>query len=225
MPFLLKNPEKGFNPVNMTIYLHQNDLPADLAFGASVAVDTETMGLNLSRDRLCLVQLSFGDGDAHLVRFPVGSDYKAPNLRRLLESQDILKIFHFARFDLASIKAYMGVSCYPVYCTKMASRLVRTFTDRHSLKELCKELLSVDLSKQQQSSDWGNDILTEEQKIYAANDVLYLHRIKNALDKMLEREGRTEIAKACFDFLPARTDLDLMGWTDIDLFSHHTSNN
>jgi len=206
----------------MTIYLHQNDLPDDLAFGASVAVDTETMGLNLVRDRLCLVQLSFGDGDAHLVQFPVGSDYAAPNLRRLLSDPKILKIFHFGRFDIASIKAYMGVDCAPVYCTKIASRLVRTFTDRHSLKELCRELLGVELSKQQQSSDWGNATLSEDQKVYAANDVLYLHKIKDAIDPMLEREGRKDLAQACFDFLPARAELDLVGWPEIDIFAHNS---
>ncbi|MDY0029788.1 MAG: ribonuclease D [Pseudobdellovibrionaceae bacterium] len=206
----------------MTIYLHQNDLPDDLAFGTSVAVDTETMGLNLIRDRLCLVQLSFGDGDAHLVQFPVGSDYAAPNLRRLLSDPKILKIFHFGRFDIASIKAYMGVYCTPVYCTKIASRLVRTFTDRHSLKELCRELLGVELSKQQQSSDWGNATLSEDQKVYAANDVLYLHKIKDAIDPMLVREGRKELAQACFNFLPARAELDLAGWPEIDIFAHNS---
>lgn len=206
----------------MTIYLHENDLPNDLAFGGSVAIDTETMGLNLVRDRLCLVQLSFGDGDAHLVRFPVGSDYAAPNLRRLLEDPDILKIFHFGRFDIASIKAYMGVTCRPVYCTKIASKLVRTFTDRHSLKELCKELLGVELSKQQQSSDWGAPVLNEDQKIYAANDVLYLHKLHDALDEMLVRENRRDIAQACFDFLPARAELDLIGWPENDIFAHNS---
>ncbi|HOO50389.1 MAG TPA: ribonuclease H-like domain-containing protein [Alphaproteobacteria bacterium] len=206
----------------MTIYLHKNDLPDDLAFGNSVAIDTETMGLNLARDRLCLVQLSFGDGNAHLVQFSVGSDYAAPNLRRLLSDPKILKIFHFGRFDIASIKAYMGVDCSPVYCTKIASRLVRTFTDRHSLKELCRELLSVELSKQQQSSDWGADTLSEEQKIYAANDVLYLHKLKEHLDPILEREGRMSLAQACFDFLPARAELDLAGWPEIDIFAHNS---
>jgi ribonuclease D len=206
----------------MTIYLHQHDLPDDLAFGGSVAIDTETMGLNLTRDRLCLVQLSFGNGDAHLVQFPVGSDYSAPNLRRLLQDSSIPKLFHFARFDIASIKAYMGVTCTPVYCTKMASRLVRTFTDRHSLKELCKELLGVELSKQHQSSDWGQSVLTEEQKIYAANDVLYLHKLRDQLDVMLEREGRKDLAQACFDFLPARAELDLTGWPEIDIFAHNS---
>lgn len=204
----------------MTIYLHQNDIPSSLTFGSSVAIDTETMGLNLVRDRLCLVQLSFGDGDAHIVRFPVGSDYAAPNLRRLLGDPAILKLYHFGRFDLASIFAYMGVMPAPAYCTKTASRLIRTFTDRHSLKELCRELLGVELSKQQQSSDWGADILTEDQKIYAANDVLYLHRLKEKLDVILVRENRMELAQACFDFLPARAKLDLEGWPEIDIFAH-----
>ncbi|MEK7802097.1 MAG: ribonuclease D [Pseudomonadota bacterium] len=204
----------------MTIYLHQNDIPSSLTFGSSVAIDTETMGLNLVRDRLCLVQLSFGDGDAHIVRFPVGSDYAAPNLRRLLGDPAILKLYHFGRFDLASIFAYMGVMPAPAYCTKTASRLIRTFTDRHSLKELCRELLGVELSKQQQSSDWGADILTEDQKIYAANDVLYLHRLKEKLDVILVRENRMELAQACFDFLPARAKLDLVGWPEIDIFAH-----
>lgn len=207
----------------MTIFLYQNDLPDDLPLGPVVAVDTETMGLNLTRDRLCLVQLSFGDGHAHLVQFQAGSRYEAPNLKRLMADPSILKLFHFARFDLASIKAYLDVMPRPVYCTKMASRFVRTFTDRHSLKELCKELLSVDLSKQQQSSDWGSPTLTEEQKIYAANDVLYLHRIKAVLDESLKREGRAELAQACFDFLPARAELDLAGWPEIDIFAHHTN--
>lgn len=204
----------------MTIYLHQNDLPSSLAFGSSVAIDTETMGLNLIRDRLCLIQLSFGDGDAHLVRFPGGSDYAAPNLRRLLNDTKIEKLFHFGRFDIASIRAYMGITCSPVYCTKTASRLVRTFTDRHSLKDLCRDLLGVELNKQQQSSDWGADSLSEEQKIYAANDVLYLHKLKVKLDEMLVREGRMELAKACFDFLPARAELDILGWPDFDIFAH-----
>lgn len=207
---------------SMTIYLHQNDLPDDLAFGSSVAIDTETMGLNLVRDRLCLVQLSFGDGDAHLVRFPVGSDYQAPNLRRLLSDPAITKIFHFGRFDIASIEAYMGISCAPVYCTKIASRLVRTFTDRHSLKELCKEILGVELSKQQQSSDWGAATLSEDQQLYAANDVLYLHRLKEQLDVMLTREGRMDLAEACFAFLPARAKLDLAGWPEVDIFAHNS---
>jgi ribonuclease D len=206
----------------MTIFLYQNDLPSDLPFGSSVAIDTETMGLNLVRDRLCLIQLSFGDGHAHLVQFPVGSDYAAPNLRRLLNDQKIEKLFHFARFDLASIEAYMGVTCTPVYCTKTASRLVRTFTDRHSLKELCRELLGVELNKQQQSSDWGAPVLSEDQKTYAASDVLYLHKLKEKLDEILLREGRMELARACFDFLPYRAKLDLVGWPEIDIFAHNS---
>lgn len=206
----------------MTIFLHQNDLPADLPFGTSVAIDTETMGLNLVRDRLCLVQLSFGDGHAHLVQFPAGSDYAAPNLKRLLSDPKIEKLFHFARFDLASIEAYLGVTCTPVYCTKTASRLVRTFTDKHSLKELCKDLLGVELSKQQQSSDWGAPVINEDQKVYAANDVLYLHKLKEKLDVILEREGRTQLARACFDFLPYRAKLDLEGWPEIDIFAHNS---
>ncbi len=206
----------------MTIFLHQNDLPADLPFGSSVAIDTETMGLNLVRDRLCLVQLSFGDGNAHLVQFSPSSTYDAPNLKRLLRDQNIEKLFHFARFDLASIEAYMGVTCTPVYCTKTASRLVRTFTDRHSLKALCSDLLGVELNKQQQSSDWGSLTLTEDQKNYAASDVLYLHRLKEKLDVILEREGRTELARACFDFLPYRAKLDLVGWPEIDIFAHNS---
>ncbi len=204
----------------MTIYLHQNDLPASLAFGNSVAIDTETMGLNLTRDRLCLIQLSFGDGDAHLVRFPAGSDYAAPNLRRLLNDSKIEKLFHFGRFDIASIRVYMGIVCTPVYCTKTASRLARTFTDRHSLKDLCRDLLGVELNKQQQSSDWGSEHLSEDQKIYAANDVLYLHKLRVKLDEMLIREGRMALAKSCFDFLPARAELDIIGWPDFDIFAH-----
>lgn len=204
----------------MTIFLYQNDLPADLPFGTSVAIDTETMGLNLVRDRLCLVQLSFGDGHAHLVQFGPDSAYDAPNLKRLLLDQGIEKIFHFGRFDLASIEAYLGVTCTPVYCTKIASKLVRTFTDKHSLKELCRDLLGVELSKQQQSSDWGSPNLTEEQKTYAASDVLYLHKLKAKLDVLLAREHRTEVARACFDFLPYRAKLDLMGWPETDIFAH-----
>jgi ribonuclease D len=203
----------------MTIYLHQNDLPAGLSFGASVAIDTETMGLNPVRDRLCLVQLSSGDGNAHLVKFD-GSDYSAPNLRALLADPSVLKLFHFARFDVAILKAYLGTTCAPVYCTKIASRLARTFTDKHSLKELCRDLLGVELNKQQQSSDWGTPVLSEEQKAYAASDVLYLHRIQEKLELMLRRESRDHLAQACFDFLPARADLDLSGWSEIDIFAH-----
>jgi ribonuclease D len=203
----------------MTIHVHQNDLPDGLSFGASVAIDTETMGLNPIRDRLCLVQLSAGDGDAHLVQF-ADRNYAAPNLKRLLADEKVLKIFHFARFDVAVLQAYLGVTTRPVYCTKIASKLVRTFTDRHGLKELCRELLNVDLSKQQQSSDWGAPGLTPEQQSYAASDVLYLHRLKEILDGMLAREKRTHLAQACYDFLPARAELDLAGWPEFDIFAH-----
>lgn len=203
----------------MSITLHHGDLPKGLSFGASVAIDTETMGLNPARDRLCLIQLSGGDGHAHLVQFdPHG--YDAPHLKALLRDPTILKIFHFARFDIASIKAYLGVDCKPVYCTKTASRLARTFTDKHGLKDLCKDLLGIEISKQQQSSDWGAKVLSEEQLSYAASDVLYLHALKAKLDEMLVREGRQDIAKECFEFLSVRAHLDLEGWADIDIFAH-----
>jgi ribonuclease D len=203
----------------MTITLHKGDLPKNLDFGSSVAIDTETMGLNPARDRLCLVQLSAGDGHAHLVQFAPGQ-YDAPNLKALLQNQKVLKLFHFGRFDIASMKAYLGVDSTPVYCTKIASRLARTFTDKHSLKELCKELLGVELSKQQQSSDWGAETLSAEQMQYAANDVLYLHQLKDKLDTMLQRESRQHLAQAAFDFLPYRANLDLEGWADVDIFAH-----
>lgn len=202
----------------MTVTLHVGDLPEGLEFGKSVAVDTETMGLNPARDRLCLIQLSAGDGNAHLVRFPPGA-YRAPRLERLLTDPSITKIFHFARFDLATIRAYLGLECGPVYCTKTASRLCRTFTDRHGLKELCKDVLGVEISKQQQSSDWGAPELTPEQLAYAASDVLHLHALRDKLDAMLARENRTSLAQACFDFLPVRAALDLAGWPD-DIFAH-----
>jgi ribonuclease D len=203
----------------MTIHLYQQDLPADLTFGSSVAVDTETMGLNPARDRLCVVQLSNGDGDAHLVQLALGQEH-APNLARLLSDPQIVKIFHFARFDLAVLKAYLAITCSPVYCTKIAAKLVRTFTDRHGLKDLCRELLGVELSKHQQSSDWGARVLTEEQLTYCASDVLYLHRLRDKLDVLLAREGRTTLAQACFSFLPTRAALDLHGWDEPDIFSH-----
>ena len=203
----------------MANFLHRGDLPDGLSFGGSVAVDSETMGLHPHRDRLCLIQLSAGDGDCHLVQFPKGA-YDAPNLKRLLTDPAVLKLFHFARFDLAAIRHYLGVTCAPVYCTKIASRLTRTFTDRHGLKDICRELLGVDLSKQQQSSDWGADTLTDAQLDYAASDVLYLHRLAEKLDIMLAREGRTEIAAACFQFLPTRAALDLAGWDEFDIFQH-----
>jgi ribonuclease D len=184
-----------------------------------VAIDTETMGLDLSRDRLCLAQLSSGDGNAHLVQFEQGA-YDAPNLKALLSDPKVLKLFHFARFDLAAIYQYLGVVCAPIYCTKVASKMARTFTDRHGLKDICKELLDVDLSKQQQSSDWGAPSLTNEQLKYAASDVLYLHRLRERLDEMLVREGRKDLADACFAFLPYRAQLDLKNWDEPDIFAH-----
>ena len=205
----------------MTVHLHEEDIPADLfAPGAAIAVDTETMGLITPRDRLCVVQLSDGGADEHLVRFGPGSDYAAPNLRALLSDPDRLKLYHFGRFDIAAIRHYLGVVAGPVYCTKIASRLVRTYTDRHGLKELVRELLGQELSKAQQSSDWGAPELSEAQMEYAASDVRYLHRLKAELDRRLVREGRMEIAQACFDFLPARAELDLAGWPEIDIFAH-----
>jgi len=201
------------------ITLHRGDLPADVSFGASVAVDTEAMGLLNHRDRLCLVQLSAGDGTAHLVQFAKG-DYAAPNLKKLLADPAVTKIFHFARFDVAILKKYLGVSCTPLYCTKIASLLARTYTDRHSLRELCREVLSIELSKQQQSTDWGADDLNEDQKIYAANDVLHLHKIRTQLDAMLAREERSAMAQSVMDFVPVRADLDLAGWAELDIFAH-----
>jgi ribonuclease D len=203
----------------MKIRLHKGDLPDGLDLGRAVAVDTETLGLNPARDRLCLVQLSSGDGGAHLVQF-ARDEYQAPNLKRLLTDQSVLKLFHFARFDLATLRRYVGVMASPVYCTRTASKLARTYTDKHGLKDLVKELLDIDLSKQQQSSDWGAANLTEQQLAYAANDVAFLHRLKEGLDAMLIREGRMELAQACFGFLPARAELDLAGWGDIDIFAH-----
>ncbi len=203
----------------MASFLHEGDLPDGLTFGASVAVDCETMGLNPQRDRLCLVQLSGGDGDAHLVRISRGQD-AAPNLCALLADPDVLKIFHFGRFDIAALLKTFGVVTAPVYCTKIASRLVRTYTDRHGLRNLLEELLSVEISKQQQTSDWGAETLSEAQIGYAASDVLHLHALKERLDARLEREGRSDLARACFDFLPARAQLDIAGWPDIDIFAH-----
>jgi ribonuclease D len=203
----------------MAISLHRGDLPADLSFGQSVAIDTETMGLTPHRDRLCLVQLSAGDGNAHLVQIPRGPA-KAPRLANLLADPKVLKLFHFGRFDIAVLEHALGVRCEPVYCTKIAARLTRTFTDRWGLKELCKELLGVDLSKQQQTSDWGADSLSDEQLAYAASDVLHLHALKAKLDALLEREGRTELARAAFQFLPTRARLDLAGWPETDIFEH-----
>jgi ribonuclease D len=203
----------------MASKLYRGDLPADLSLGPVVAIDTETMGLNPHRDRLCLVQLSAGDGNAHLVQIPQGPA-KAPRLAALLADPKVLKLFHFGRFDIAVLEHALGVRCEPVYCTKIAAKLTRTFTDRWGLKDLCKELLGVDLSKQQQTSDWGADTLTEEQLNYAASDVLHLHALKAKLDALLEREGRTELAQAAFRFLPSRARLDLAGWPDIDIFEH-----
>jgi ribonuclease D len=203
----------------MSTHLHHGDLPDGLAFGASVAIDTETMGLDPHRDRLCLVQLSAGDGVAHLVQFAART-YDAPRLKALLTDTSVLKIFHFGRFDIAALHQHLGVLAGPVYCTKIASRLTRTFTDRHGLKDLARDLLGVELSKQQQSSDWGASELSDEQLRYAAADVLHLHGIKAKLDAMLAREGRTVLAQACFDFLPTRALLDLGGWSGEDIFAH-----
>lgn len=205
----------------MAVHFHEEDLPEGVfAPGASIAVDTETMGLITPRDRLCVVQLSDGSGHEHLVRFSPGSSYAAPNLRAVLADLDRLKLYHFARFDLAAIRHYLGVTAAPVYCTKTASRLVRTYTDRHGLKELVRELLGQDLSKAQQCSDWGGPELSDAQREYAASDVRYLHALKAELDVRLAREGRTALARACFDFLPWRAELDLAGWPEIDLFAH-----
>jgi ribonuclease D len=202
-----------------TIRLHKNDLPDDVEYGASVAIDTETLGLVPHRDRLCLVQLSGGDGTADLVQIAPGQT-RAPNLERILADPDITKLFHFARFDVAVLFKTFDVLAAPIYCTKIASKLARTYTDRHGLKDLARELLAVDLSKQSQSSDWGAPVLTEAQITYAASDVLYLHALRERLDAMLTRENRLEIARACFSFLPARARLDLMGWADLDIFAH-----
>jgi ribonuclease D len=203
----------------MTHRLYRGDLPEGIDFGPVVAIDTEAMGLNPHRDRLCLVQLSAGDGDAHLVQLSPG-DYAAPRLKCLLNDQGVLKLFHFARFDLAMIYHYLGVMALPVYCTKIASRLARTFTDRHGLRDLSKDLVNIDLSKQQQSSDWGAETLTEDQLRYAASDVLHLHALRERLDAMLAREGREGLARACFEFLPHRVLLDLEGWSEQDIFAH-----
>jgi ribonuclease D len=203
----------------MSITVHEQDLPPGLAFGPVVAVDTEAMGLNPHRDRLCLVQLSAGDGTCHLVRFRT-ADFTAPHLVRLLEDPTVEKLFHFARFDLGLLQRYLGVRCQPVYCTKIASKLARTYTDRHGLKDLCRELLGIELSKEMQSSDWGAPELSEAQLGYAANDVLHLHRLRERLDAMLAREGREPLARACFDFLGHRSALDLAGWAQVDIFAY-----
>lgn len=202
------------------IFVYEGDLPDNLNLPAgAIAVDTETMGLDLNRDRLCVVQLSVGDGNAHLVRFEPGQ-YDCPNLKKLLSDPKRLKIYHYARFDVASIYKYLNIWATPIYCTKIASRLARTYTDRHGLKDLCRELLSVQISKQQQSSYWGAPSLSEDQAEYAAGDVLYLHGLKEKLDAMLKRENRIHIAQNCFDFMPTRVELDLLGWLDTDIFAH-----
>lgn len=204
----------------MANHLHEGDFPAGLFAGVtSVAIDSETMGLSLQRDPLCVVQISAGDGDAHVVRMnrPL---YDCPNLKALLTDPAVLKIFHFGRFDIAMFERHLGVTTNPVWCTKIASKLARTYTDRHGLKDVCKELLGVDLSKAQQSSDWGAAVLSPDQVAYAASDVLYLHAVKNRLQAMLDREGRADLAQACFDFLPQRARLDLAGWEEVDIFAH-----
>jgi len=214
---LLDNERDEVN--ELTNILHKSDLPDTLDLGSIVAIDCETMGLNLHRDRLCLVQLSGGDGIAHMVRIEAGQD-SAPNLCKLLANEKILKVFHFGRFDIAALLKTFGILTGPVYCTKIASKLIRTYTDRHGLKNLLQELLDTDISKQQQSSDWGSETLTDAQLEYAASDVLYLHSLKNELDLRLKREGRLDLAKSCFDFLPTRALLDLAGWPETDIFAH-----
>lgn len=203
----------------MTNHFHHNDLPDGTKLGSVVAIDCETMGLNPHRDRLCVVQMSAGDGDAHIVQIAQGQT-KAANLRAMLEDPKVLKLFHFGRFDIAAMYHAFGALAAPVYCTKIASRLVRTYTDRHGLKNLLQELLDIDVSKQQQMSDWGSETLTAAQLEYAASDVLHLHRLREELDRLLDREGRSDIARACFDFLPTRARLDIAGWPEIDIFAH-----
>ncbi len=204
----------------MKVFVHTRDLDPSVSFEGSVAVDTEALGLQVHRDRLCVVQLSQGDGVCHLVHFPAQAGYEAPHLKKVLSDPKLLKIFHFARFDLAVLKAYLGVDCAPFYCTKIASKIARTYTDRHGLKDLCGALLGVEISKDVRASDWGGDSLTDAQKTYAATDVLYLHALKEKLDSLLERENRHQLAHACFQFLPTCVDLDLKGWDPGSLFSH-----
>ena len=204
----------------MNVHYHKGDLPAGLDFGHSVAVDTEAMGLYIPRDRLTLVQLSAGDGECHLVHFPLGTSYEAPHLKALLTNKNVEKIFHFARFDYAILKYYLNVETGPLFCTKISSKLSRTYTDKHGLKDLCKQLLGVEISKNEQTSDWGAMPLSEKQKTYAATDVLYLHRLKAILQELLKREAREAVAKACFEFLPARCELDIQGWNEVDIFQH-----
>lgn len=203
----------------MVVKLYRGDLPADFQAGPSIAIDTETMGLNPRRDRLCVVQLSTGDGNAHVVQIDPAT-FKAPRLKAVLEDPSVLKIFHFARFDVAVLKQFLGADTAPLYCTKIASKIARTYTDRHGLKDILKEILGIEANKQQQSSDWGSHVLSDAQKSYAAQDVLYLHELKARLDQMLEREGRDALAKACFGFIPARAALDLAGWGEEDVFAH-----
>ena len=215
------NRMKGIGSNAMAVHFHEEDLPGDVTFAdGPIAIDTEAMGLLPGRDRLCLVQISDGKGDEHLVRFGPQSDYAAPNLKALLADPARTKLYHFARFDLAIMRAYLGVMASPAYCTRTASRLIRTYTDRHGLKELVKELLGQDISKQQQTSDWGGPELSDAQRDYAASDVRFLHRLMEELDKRLAREKRTDLAQACFDFLPARALLDLAGWAEQDIFAH-----
>lgn len=204
----------------MTVYFHEEDLPAGALRPGPVAIDTETMGLVTPRDRLCVVQISDGSGDEHLIRFGPGSAYDAPNLKAVVADPERLKLFHFGRFDIAAMQHYLGVLAAPVYCTKIASRLIRTYTDRHGLKELVREVLGQEISKQQQSSDWGAPYLSDAQRDYAASDVRYLHALRTELDKRLAREGRDKLAQACFDFLPHRALLDLAGWPETDIFAH-----
>ncbi len=203
----------------MTVKLYRGDLPADFVAGPAISIDTETLGLNPRRDRLCVVQISTGDGNAHLIQMDPKSR-EAPRLKAVLEDPSVLKIFHFARFDVAVLKHHLDANTAPLYCTKIASKIARTYTDRHGLKDLLRELLGIDANKQQQSSDWGSHVLSSAQKEYAAQDVLYLHELKSRLDQMLEREGRHHLAKACFEFIPARTALDLGGWGEEDIFAH-----
>lgn len=206
------------SPVMNNITLHKGDLAANVRFGDEIAVDTEAMGLNLTRDALCVVQLSAGDGTAHVVQ--LDRSFDCPNLKALMSDTSKLKIFHFARFDVAMMKHWLGIECTPIWCTKIASKLSRTYTDRHGLKDVSREIAGVDMSKAQQSSDWGAEELTDAQLQYCANDVLHLHAIKQGLENMLKREGRMELAQACFDFLPVRADLDLEGWAETDIFAH-----
>ncbi len=203
----------------MTVKLYRGDLPADFIPGPAIAVDTETLGLKPGRDRLCVVQISTGDGNAVLVQFD-GKSYDAPRLKAVMEDPSVVKIFHFARFDVAVMKHYLGANTTPLFCTKIASKLVRTYTDRHGLKDILKELLGIEANKQQQSSDWGSHVLSDAQKLYAAQDVIYLHELKSRFEQMLEREGRSALAKACFEFIPQRAQLDLSGWAEEDIFAH-----